>query len=206
MKIFAQNIIKCAKINIFWVVLGFVLGATLPTYLILIPQRGFGSVGEWIGSIATFSAVIVALYQVNEGKEIYKQDQREKADSFRNLKDEVDYLREFLDKQIKNFHDENIEEQPRDYINHAKYNLEHFYLWQINDVCKKIEWLKIESSDDLNNNVNRLKDFIDSYARKKTSWYDPLFDFEIDDKFRDVFISLETISDECESKIKAIGC
>jgi len=206
LKIFAQNIIKCAKINIFGVVLGFVLGATLPTYLILIPQRGFGSVGEWIGSIATFSAVIVALYQVNEGKEIYKQGQREKADSFRNLKDEVDYLREFLDKKIKNFHDENIEEQPWDYINHAKYNLDNFYLGKINDVCKKIEWLKIESSDDLNNNVNRLKDFIDSYARKNGSWYKPFFDFEIDDKFEDVFISLKTISNECESKIKAIGC
>ncbi|MDN7023144.1 hypothetical protein FIV27_15655 [Lactiplantibacillus plantarum] len=45
------------------VLLGFVLGATLPTYALLASGKvELGDIGEWLGAIATFFAVWVSLY------------------------------------------------------------------------------------------------------------------------------------------------
>lgn len=51
------------------VILGFVLGATLPTYALLSEKKiVLGDVGEWAGAIATFFAVWVSLYLANKSE------------------------------------------------------------------------------------------------------------------------------------------
>lgn len=55
---------KPASMNI---LLGFVLGAILPTYALLVSNKvQLGDVGEWLGAIATFFAVWVSLYLANK--------------------------------------------------------------------------------------------------------------------------------------------
>ncbi|MGA3435571.1 hypothetical protein ACA590_11605 [Lactiplantibacillus plantarum] len=66
------------------VLLGFVLGATLPTYALLTSNKvKLGDVGEWLGAIATFFAVWVSLYLANKNSKSKLEIRLNTLDPFR---------------------------------------------------------------------------------------------------------------------------
>lgn len=66
------------------ILLGFVLGATLPTYALLTSNKiKLGDVGEWMGAIATFLAVWVSLYLANRNSKAKLDIRPSSRDAFR---------------------------------------------------------------------------------------------------------------------------
>lgn len=100
--------------------LGFVLGATLPTYALLASNKiKLGDVGEWVGAIATFFAVWVSLYLANKNSKA-KLDIKSSTHDFSRMEEypafdiinlgsvsasvrvEVNVTKDFVDKMLNN--------------------------------------------------------------------------------------------------------